>query len=142
MSCDDNIISIVWSITVNLWLVQLLLYTIFLIDHFQPMRAANSDYALCSIPRAKQNHWLLPTLAVNGQLRIWSIHCVFYYFIMIHAPGCDFSESLAADGSTFINKFVSFVLDLLPKEFHVSHMSKVYSMPNWPQYYISLNQVL
>ena len=49
------------------------LLTLFLIDYFQPMRAANSDFMRCSIPKAKQNHDVPPALAANGQLELWSI---------------------------------------------------------------------
>ncbi len=37
------------------------------------MRAANSDFTRCSIPKARQNHCLPPASAGNGQLRIISI---------------------------------------------------------------------
>ncbi len=63
--------------------------TIFLIDHFQAMQVANSDFASFSVLNTPNNHCLLPAFvgigmtvynhclppasAGNGQLRIWSI---------------------------------------------------------------------
>ncbi len=46
------------------------------IYHFQPVRAANSDYTRCPIPKESQTHCLPPASAENGQLRIWSIRCL------------------------------------------------------------------
>ncbi len=47
--------------------------TLFLINHFQPMRAANIVFTWYSIPKARQNHSLPAISARNGQLRICSI---------------------------------------------------------------------
>ena len=56
-------------------------------EHFQPMRAANSEFCgACSIPKAMQNYCLPPASAGNGQLRIRSIETktVFYVGKQVH----------------------------------------------------------
>ncbi len=53
--------------------------TIFLIDHFQPTRAANSDFTRCLIPRVRQNNRLPPPSARKSRLRISSVRGVITY---------------------------------------------------------------